>query len=316
MGTRPWHVWLRSDNPDRTRCPQANENGHVPSRAGASHIKCRRQFVLKVAINGLGRIGRATLKIIMDTPGLDLVAANDLGTSDNVVYLLKYDTVYGRYTKAVESTEKGTLTVGEHRLQLLREKDPSRLPWKSLGVDIVFECTGAFTKREELAAHVRAGARYVIVSSPSKGDDVETIVHGVNTPQGDAPSFHARVARRTALHRYGNSRTAHWSHEGHHDHGSRVHRESGHRRLAAHSLSKRPLRCCEHRPHIHWCGSRDHQGLTRISRQVRRSGSAGTPPGRVARRHRRSCGEANNGGRGEPRVYGGVPKPALSRIVG
>ena len=141
--------------------------------------------MVKVAINGLGRIGRATLKIVMDTPGLDLVAANDLGTSDNVVYLLKYDTVYGRYVKAVESTESGTLTVGEHRLKLLREKDPSRLPWKSLGVDIVFECTGAFTRREDLVAHVRAGARYVIVSAPSKGDDVETIVHGVNTPQGD-----------------------------------------------------------------------------------------------------------------------------------
>ena len=141
--------------------------------------------MLKVAINGLGRIGRATLKIIMDTPGLDLVAANDLGTSDNVVYLLKYDTVYGRYTEGGRSTEKGTLTVGEHRLQLLREKDPSRLPWKSLGVDIVFQCTGAFTRREELAAHVRAGARAFMVSSPSKSDDVETIVHGVEYPRGD-----------------------------------------------------------------------------------------------------------------------------------
>jgi glyceraldehyde 3-phosphate dehydrogenase len=139
----------------------------------------------KVAINGLGRIGRATLKIVLDTPGLDLVAANDLGTSDNIAYLLKYDTVYGRYAKAVESAEPGTLTVGEHRLQLLHEKDPAHLPWKSLSVDIVFECTGAFTRREDLAGHLRAGARYVIVSAPSKGDDVDTIVHGVNTPHGD-----------------------------------------------------------------------------------------------------------------------------------
>jgi glyceraldehyde 3-phosphate dehydrogenase len=142
--------------------------------------------VVNVAINGLGRIGRATLKIVMDTPGLELVAANDLGTSDNVVYLLKYDTVYGRYAKTVESTDSGTVTVGEHRFQLLREQDPSRLPWKSLGVDIVFECTGAFTRRQDLVAHVRAGARFVIVSAPSKSDDVETIVHGVNTPHGDA----------------------------------------------------------------------------------------------------------------------------------
>ena len=138
----------------------------------------------KVAINGLGRIGRATLKIVLDTPGLDLVAVNDLGASDDVVYLLKYDTVYGRYEKTVEAHDDGTLTVGEHRLTLRREENPARLPWKSFNVDIVFECTGAFTRREDLDAHIRAGARYVILSAPSKSDDVETIVHGVNTPQG------------------------------------------------------------------------------------------------------------------------------------
>jgi glyceraldehyde 3-phosphate dehydrogenase len=136
----------------------------------------------KVAINGLGRIGRATLKIVTNTPGLDLVAANDLGAADNVVYLLKYDTVYGRYEKTVEASD-GHLTIGQHRLTLLRERDPARLPWKSLNVDIVFECTGAFTRRKDLDAHIRAGARYVILSAPSKSDDVETIVHGVNTPQ-------------------------------------------------------------------------------------------------------------------------------------
>ena len=86
----------------------------------------------KVAINGLGRIGRATLKIVLDTPGLDLIAVNDLGASDNVVYLLKYDTVYGRYEKTVEANDDGTLTVGEHRLTLRREENPARLPWKSL----------------------------------------------------------------------------------------------------------------------------------------------------------------------------------------
>jgi glyceraldehyde 3-phosphate dehydrogenase len=138
----------------------------------------------KVAINGLGRIGRATLKIVLDTPGLDLVAVNDLGASDDVVYLLKYDTVYGRYEKTVEANDDGTLTVGEHRLTLRREENPARLPWKSLNVDIVFECTGAFTRREDLDAHIRAGARYVILSAPSRSDDGETIVHGVNTPQG------------------------------------------------------------------------------------------------------------------------------------
>jgi glyceraldehyde 3-phosphate dehydrogenase len=87
-----------------------------------------------VAINGLGRIGRATLKIALETPDLNLVAANDIGTSDNVEYLLKYDTVYGRYEKPVEATDDGHLKIGDHRLRLLREKDPGRLPWKSLSV--------------------------------------------------------------------------------------------------------------------------------------------------------------------------------------
>jgi len=137
----------------------------------------------RVAINGLGRIGRATLKIVLDAPDLDLIAANDLGTSDDVAYLLKYDTVYGRYQKKVDATD-GSLTVGGHRLALLREEQPARLPWKSLAVDIVFECTGAFTKRAHLEDHIRAGARYVILSAPSRSEDVETIVHGVNGPQG------------------------------------------------------------------------------------------------------------------------------------
>jgi glyceraldehyde 3-phosphate dehydrogenase len=139
----------------------------------------------RVAINGLGRIGRATLKIVLDTPGLDLVAANDIGAPENLVYLLKYDTVYGRYEKTVAASPDASLTIGAHWLALLSERNPSRLPWKSLGVDIVFECTGAFTTRKDLEAHVEAGARYVILSAPSRGEDVETVVHGVNTPDGN-----------------------------------------------------------------------------------------------------------------------------------
>jgi glyceraldehyde 3-phosphate dehydrogenase len=142
-----------------------------------------------VAINGLGRIGRATLKIVMETPDLKLVAANDIGTSESVEYLLRYDTVYGRYERPIQATDDGYLTIGDHRLRLLREKDPGRLPWKQMNVDVVFECTGVFTTREDLDAHIRAGAGYVILSAPSKGDGVETIVHGVNTPQGNTTIF-------------------------------------------------------------------------------------------------------------------------------
>ena len=137
----------------------------------------------RVAINGLGRIGRATLKIVMETTGLDLVAANELASAANIVYLLKYDSVYGRYDKPVTAND-GALVVGDHRLALLNERDPTLLPWRALDVDIVFECTGAFRRRDMLVKHVEAGATYVIVSAPTSGDEVETIVHGVNTPQG------------------------------------------------------------------------------------------------------------------------------------
>jgi glyceraldehyde 3-phosphate dehydrogenase len=145
--------------------------------------------MINVAINGLGRIGRAALKIVMETPELNLVAANDIGSSESIEYLLRYDTVYGRYEKPVDAADEGYLTIGEHRLRLLHERDPGRLPWTALGADIVFECTGAFTKQEDLEAHIRAGAGHVILSAPSRADGVETVVHGVNTPQVNSTVF-------------------------------------------------------------------------------------------------------------------------------
>ena len=137
-----------------------------------------------VAINGLGRIGRAALKIILDTPELSLVAANDLATAENLVYLLSYDTVYGRYDKPVKTSDGG-LSIGGRTLRLLSEKDPAKLPWKDLGIDLVFECTGRFTRREDLEKHIQAGAKQVILSAPSKSDEVVTAVHGVYHPEGN-----------------------------------------------------------------------------------------------------------------------------------
>jgi glyceraldehyde 3-phosphate dehydrogenase len=137
-----------------------------------------------IAINGLGRIGRAALKVIMDTPGLDLVAVNDIVPIDNIVYLLKYDTVYGRYEKTVQSNGDH-LVVGDKSIRYFNEKDPTQLPWSNLGVDIVLECTGVFTTREGLEKHIQAGARYVILSAPAKNNDVATVVHGVNTVDGN-----------------------------------------------------------------------------------------------------------------------------------
>ena len=137
-----------------------------------------------IAINGLGRIGRAALKIILETLELELVAVNDIVPINNIVYLLKYDTVYGRYEKRVEEDGENLLIDGKS-VRFFSEKDPARLPWSSVGVDIVLECTGVFTKREDLEKHVQAGAKYVILSAPAKSDDVVTVVHGVNTLEGD-----------------------------------------------------------------------------------------------------------------------------------
>ena len=139
----------------------------------------------RVAINGLGRIGRAALKIILDTPELDLVAVNDIIPPDNIAYLLKYDTVYGRYENTIE-IEDGDLVVGGKRYDFYKEKDPTQLPWGDENIDIVFECTGVFTKREDLSKHIQAGAKFVILSAPAKSEDVPTVVYGSNKVDGDA----------------------------------------------------------------------------------------------------------------------------------
>jgi glyceraldehyde 3-phosphate dehydrogenase len=138
----------------------------------------------KVGINGLGRIGRATLKIILDTPQLDLVAINDIVPVDNLAYLLKYDTVYGRFDKTV-TVEDGDLVIDGKRYKMLNEKDPSNLPWGELGVEIVLECSGVFTTREDMIKHIDAGAKHVLLSAPTKSAEVVTIVHGVNTDAGE-----------------------------------------------------------------------------------------------------------------------------------
>ena len=139
----------------------------------------------RVAINGLGRIGRAILKLVVDDPALELVAVNDLVEVENLVYLLRFDTVYGRYPKQV-AIEGGDLVVAERRVRMLKSREPSALPWKELGVDLVFECTGALRQLRDLEKHVQAGAKFVLLSAPSKSDEVQTVVHGVNAPHGQA----------------------------------------------------------------------------------------------------------------------------------
>ena len=138
----------------------------------------------KVAINGMGRIGRAAFKIIMDQPELELVAVNDLMDLDNLAYLLNYDTVYGVYKHRV-TVGGGSLAANGKSIKYLSVKDPAQLPWKDLGVEIALECTGLFTQAEGLNKHLAVGAKYAMLSAPPKGPEVCCIVHGVTKPGSD-----------------------------------------------------------------------------------------------------------------------------------
>lgn len=142
----------------------------------------------KIAINGFGRIGRASLKVIMDTSGLEVVAVNDLLTIENAAYLLKYDSVYGIYNKDVRE-EGDYLIVGDKKIKYLSVKNPADLPWKDMQVDTVIESTGIFTNREDAEKHIHAGAKHVVISGPTKSVDTPTIVHGVNTADGKVAIF-------------------------------------------------------------------------------------------------------------------------------
>ncbi len=140
--------------------------------------------MIKAAINGLGRIGRAVFKIINEQNDIDLVAVNDLVPPDNLAYLLKYDTVYGRYEKDVTHTSDSLIVDGK-KFKVLNEKNPEKLPWKELDIDIVFECTGFFTTKVDMLKHIQAGARHVILSAPSKNEEIVTVVYGVNQPEDE-----------------------------------------------------------------------------------------------------------------------------------
>lgn len=139
----------------------------------------------KIAINGLGRIGRAALKILLETDGVELAAVNDLVEVGSLAYMLAHDSVYGRYAKPVTVAE-GALEIDGHRVPVFAEPDPARLPWRELGIDLVLECTGALRREEQARAHLEAGARFVILSAPAHSETVATVVPGVNQAPGDA----------------------------------------------------------------------------------------------------------------------------------
>ncbi|HUT22221.1 MAG TPA: type I glyceraldehyde-3-phosphate dehydrogenase [Candidatus Bipolaricaulota bacterium] len=134
---------------------------------------------IKIAINGFGRIGRAAFKVALENKKIKVVAINDLVDPENLAYLLKYDTVYGRYDRQVFAG-KDFLKIDDVKVQTFAEKDPAKLPWEKLGVDVVLECTGFFTDKDGAFKHIKAGAKKVIISAPTKSADLKTFVAGAN----------------------------------------------------------------------------------------------------------------------------------------
>ena len=142
----------------------------------------------KIAVNGFGRIGRAALKVILNTPGLEIVAINDLMNIENAAYLLRYDSVYGKFEHEV--TIRGSyLRVVDKEVLFISEKDPAKLPWKELDIDVVIESTGVFTNRKDAEKHIHAGAKNVLISAPTQSADIPTVIHGVNTVDGKTAIF-------------------------------------------------------------------------------------------------------------------------------
>ena len=133
---------------------------------------------MKIAINGFGRIGRLVYRIMEEDSFFEVVAINDLSNSEELAYLLKYDTNHRGYNKKVTFDEEGII-VDSKKTRVYKETEPENLPWKELGIDLVFECTGRFTKVEDAYKHIKAGAKKVLISAPCKGD-AKTIVYNVN----------------------------------------------------------------------------------------------------------------------------------------
>src|SRR5215472_2116942 len=148
-------------------------------------------MAVKVGINGFGRIGRNIMRAALGDKNIDFVAVNDLTSAHTLAHLLKYDSVLGNLHAHVEA--KGdTISVGGDELKVLSMRDPGQLPWRELGVDVVFESTGLFTKHDDAAKHVAAGAKKVVITAPAKGPDI-TVVLGVNEEKYD-PATHQIIS--------------------------------------------------------------------------------------------------------------------------
>ncbi|HEY9576950.1 MAG TPA: type I glyceraldehyde-3-phosphate dehydrogenase [Pseudobacillus sp.] len=145
-------------------------------------------MTVKVGINGFGRIGRVVFRAALKNPNIKIVAVNDLTDAEMLAHLLKYDSVHGTLEEEI-SVEGEYIIVDDKKVKVTAERDPALIPWGELGVDVVVESTGRFTKREDAAKHLEAGAKKVVISAPAKGEDI-TIVMGVNHDQYDPANHH------------------------------------------------------------------------------------------------------------------------------
>ncbi len=134
---------------------------------------------IKIAINGFGRIGRTAFQAALENKNLEVVAINDLTDTKTLAHLLKYDTVYRTYNKKVGFTKDALIVAGK-KYKVLAQKEPNKLPWKKMGIDVVLECTGRFTDRKSANLHLKAGANRVVISAPAKEENTKTLILGVN----------------------------------------------------------------------------------------------------------------------------------------
>ncbi|MCO4347965.1 glyceraldehyde-3-phosphate dehydrogenase [Staphylococcus agnetis] len=142
----------------------------------------------KIAINGLGRIGRMVLRIALNREDIEVVAINASYPPETIAHLIKYDTTHGRFNKEVQPIENG-ISVDGKEIKLVSDRNPENLPWKALGIDVVIEATGKFNHGDKADAHIRAGAKKVLLTGPSKGGHVQTIVKGVNDSDLDVDTY-------------------------------------------------------------------------------------------------------------------------------
>ena len=248
----------------------------------------------RIAINGMGRIGRAAFKQIIDDGALELAAVNDLVPAEELAYLLKHDSVYGRYGRDVRA-QSGRLVVDSQSCVALNEKNLEKLPWRDLAVDIVLECTGVFTHEVDLKRHAQAGAKFVILSAPLKGgDNVPTVVHGVNTADGSASIISCASCTTNCItpvieilgRRLGILK-------GDHDHDPCVYGKPGAGRPVEQGPSPRTGSGHQLGPSEYRGGEGHHQGAARIPREVRWRGDPCSGARRVDRGHRLSGGAAD-----------------------